>query len=39
MLIAKYPQYESLGIGESCIKIKPIKVISWKNAESSIEHL
>jgi PPOX class probable F420-dependent enzyme len=39
MLIAKYPQYESLGIGESCIKIKPIKVISWKNAEASIEHL
>lgn len=23
MLIAKYPQYESLGIGESSIKIKP----------------
>jgi PPOX class probable F420-dependent enzyme len=39
MLIAKYPQYESLGIGESCIKIKPIKVISWKKAEASIEHL
>jgi PPOX class probable F420-dependent enzyme len=39
MLTAKYPQYESLGIGESCIKIKPIKVISWKNAEASIEHL
>jgi PPOX class probable F420-dependent enzyme len=38
MLIAKYPQYESLGMGESCIKIKPIKVISWKNAEGSVEH-
>jgi len=32
MLIAKYPQYESLGMGDSCIKIKPIKVTSWKNA-------
>ena len=39
MLIAKYPQYESLGMGDSCIKIKPIKVISWKNAEGSVEHL
>ena len=39
MLIAKYPQYESLGMGDSCIKIKPIKVTSWKNAESSVEHL
>ena len=39
MLIAKYPQYESLGIEESCIKINPIKVISWKNAEVSVEHL
>jgi PPOX class probable F420-dependent enzyme len=39
MLIAKYPQYESLGMGESGIKIKPIKVISWKNAEGSVEHL
>ena len=39
MLIAKYPQYESLGMGESCIKIKPIKVVSWKNAEGSGEHL
>jgi PPOX class probable F420-dependent enzyme len=32
MLITKYPQYQSLGMGESCIKIKPIKVVSWKNA-------
>lgn len=39
MLIAKYHQYESLGMGDSCIKIKPIKVISWKNAEGSVEHL
>lgn len=39
MLVAKYPRHESLGIGESCIKIKLIKVISWKNAESSVEHL
>ena len=39
MLIAKYPQYESLGMGDSCIKIKPIKVTSWKNAEDSVEHL
>lgn len=38
MLITKYPQYESLGMGESCIKIQPLKVTSWKNAMDTVQH-
>lgn len=30
-LLAKYPQYKSVGIGESCIMIDPQKIIFWKN--------
>jgi PPOX class probable F420-dependent enzyme len=38
MLITKYPQYRSLGMGESCIKIQPLKVTSWKNAMGTVQH-
>jgi hypothetical protein len=37
-LITKYPQYESLGMGESCIKIQPLKVKSWKNAMDTVQY-
>jgi len=36
MLITKYPQYKSIGIGQSCIKIQPLKVASWKNATGPV---
>jgi PPOX class probable F420-dependent enzyme len=38
MLITKYPQYKSLGMGQSCIKIQPLKVTSWKNATGPVQH-
>lgn len=38
MLITKYPQYKSIGMGESCIKIQPLKVTSWKNAMDTVQH-
>jgi len=31
LLLAKYPQYKRVGIGESCIMLDPQKVIFWKN--------
>ena len=31
LLLAKYPQYKKVGIGESCIMMDPRKVIFWKN--------
>ncbi|HEU4984991.1 MAG TPA: TIGR03668 family PPOX class F420-dependent oxidoreductase [Nitrososphaera sp.] len=31
-LIAKYPQYQKVGPGESCIVIRPEKVTSWRNS-------
>lgn len=31
LLLAKYPQYKRVGIGESCIIIHPQKMIFWKN--------
>ncbi len=30
LLISKYPQYKKIGIGNSCIKIRPQKAIFWK---------
>jgi PPOX class probable F420-dependent enzyme len=38
MLITKYTQYKSLGMGHSCIKIQPLKVTSWKNATGTVQH-
>jgi PPOX class probable F420-dependent enzyme len=38
MLITKYPQYKSLGMGQSCIKIQPLKVTSWKNGTGPVQH-
>jgi len=32
LLILKYPQYKKIGIGNSCIKINPIKVTYWNNS-------
>jgi len=32
-LMTKYPQYQKIGLGVSCIMIKPEKVISWRNAQ------
>ncbi|AIF84670.1 PPOX class probable F420-dependent enzyme, Rv0121 family [Candidatus Nitrososphaera evergladensis SR1] len=31
-LIAKYPQYQKIGPGETCIVIRPEKVTSWRNS-------
>ena len=31
LLHQKYPQYNEVGIGQYCIKIKPKKIISWKD--------
>jgi len=30
LLISKYSQYKKIGIGNSCIKIRPQKAIFWK---------
>lgn len=38
MLITKYPQYKTLRMGESCIKIQPLKVTSWENATGTVQH-
>jgi len=32
LLISKYPQYKKIGLGNSCITIKPTKVIFWNNS-------
>jgi len=32
LLILKYPQYKKIGIGNSCITIKPTKVTFWNNS-------
>ncbi len=32
LLISKYPQYKKIGIGNSCIMIKPTKVTFWNNS-------
>ncbi len=32
LLISKYPQYKKIGIGNSCITIKPTKVTFWNNS-------
>ncbi len=32
LLISKYPQYKKIGVGNSCITIKPTKVTYWKNS-------
>ena len=32
MLRRKYAQYQNVGIGETCILIRPENVISWKNS-------
>ncbi len=32
LLISKYPQYQKIGIGNSCIKINPTKVTFWNNS-------
>jgi len=32
LLISKYPQYKKIGVGNSCITIKPTKVTFWKNS-------
>lgn len=31
LLCEKYPQYQTLGVGESCIKIRPEKTFRWQN--------
>ena len=31
LLFKKYPQYQTLGVGESCIIIRPEKIIRWRN--------
>jgi hypothetical protein len=31
-LIAKYPQYQKIGLSEMCILIKPEKVALWTNS-------
>ena len=31
LLISKYSQYKKIGIGNSCIKIRPRRAIFWKN--------
>lgn len=31
LLCKKYPQYQTLGMGESCIKIRPEKTFRWQN--------
>ncbi len=31
-LTTKYTQYQKVGIGEMCIRIKPVKVISWRSS-------
>jgi hypothetical protein len=31
LLHQKYPQYKEVGIGHYCIKIKPKRIISWRN--------
>ena len=30
LLISKYPQYKKIGIGNSCIRIKPQRMIHWR---------
>lgn len=32
LLISKYPQYKKIGIGNSCITIRPTKVTFWNNS-------
>lgn len=32
-LVTKYPQYQKIGLGESCIMIKPEKVVLWRNSQ------
>ena len=29
LLISKYPQYKKIGVGNSCIKINPKRIIYW----------
>lgn len=29
--LAKYPQYKTVGITHTCIVVRPIKVVKWKN--------
>ena len=31
-LMTKYPQYQKVGVGETCIIIAPEKVVSWSNS-------
>jgi len=31
LLFKKYPQYQKLGVGKSCIMIRPEKTIRWRN--------
>jgi PPOX class probable F420-dependent enzyme len=33
-LAKKYPQYRNVGLGNTCIVIKPERVVSWKNSAS-----
>lgn len=30
----KYPQYQTIGLGEMCIIIEPGKVIAWRNSQN-----
>jgi PPOX class probable F420-dependent enzyme len=32
-LTTKYIQYQKIGLGEICIKIKPEKVVSWRSSQ------
>jgi PPOX class probable F420-dependent enzyme len=31
-LMTKYPQYQKVGVGETCIIIAPDKIVSWSNS-------
>jgi PPOX class probable F420-dependent enzyme len=33
-LAMKYPQYRNIGLGNTCIVIKPERVVSWKNSDA-----
>ena len=32
LLVLKYPQYKKIGVGNSCIKVKPTKIKFWNNS-------
>jgi PPOX class probable F420-dependent enzyme len=33
-MIVKYPQYQDIGLEDTCIMLKPEKAISWQNSQS-----